>query len=171
MDSRKFLSDVERTGLEMFLVEQIETDTRNAVMLLTALHSGARATELLNLEWSDINIETGEIYIKTIKGGNPRPVVVPRLVRGGLSRLKLLSPSRPFDISYNRLGEIWRLYRPSKTKPFHCLRHTFAMHVYGRTKDIRFVQKSLGHRNIATTMVYADYSYSAQEFKKLMRVR
>jgi integrase/recombinase XerC len=170
MNSRKFLSDAEREHLETSLRERIETDTRNAVAILTALYSGTRASELLALDWSDINIETGEVMLKTLKRGRERAVVVPRFVRDGLKRLKALSPERPFDLSYNRLGEIWRLYRPC-AKPFHSLRHSFAMRVYDKTKDIRFTQRALGHRNIQNTMVYADYAYSAAEFKRIMRVR
>lgn len=170
MDSRKFLSQSEREHLETFLISRLDLDTRNATMLLTALHSGARATELLNLLWTDINIETGEIFLRTLKGGKPRPVVVPKVIRAALERLKALSPERPFAISYNRLSEIWGIYRPVK-KPFKALRHSFAMRAYDRTKDIRFVQRALGHKSINNTMVYLDYEYSTQEFKKLMRVR
>jgi integrase/recombinase XerC len=170
MNSKKFLSPDERSHLETTLRERMLIDTRNAVMILTALYSGARASELLALGWNDINISSGEIMLETLKHGRERAVVVPKFVRDGLKRLKDLSPERPFDLSYNRLGEIWRLYRPVN-KPFHSLRHSFAMRVYDKTKDIRFTQRALGHRNIQNTMVYADYAYSAAEFKRIMRVR
>lgn len=170
MDSRKFLSPEEREYLESFLLARAETDTRNVAIILTALHSGARSCELLNLSWADINTDSGEIFLNTLKGGRPRPVVVPRAVRELLKRLRTLSPDRPFDISYSRLVEIWNEYRTVR-KPFRCLRHSFAMRAYQRTQDIRFVQKALGHRSIANTMIYLEYEYSAQEFKKLMRVR
>ena len=170
MNSTKYLTDAERIGLETYLRERIETDTRNAAMLLVALHSGARASELLDLTWADLNLETGTTLISTLKGGLPREVVLPRFVVRALVQLKVQSPSKPFDLSYNRLGEIWREYRPAP-KPFHSLRHTFAMRAYDKTKDIRFVQRALGHKSITNTMVYADHAYSAKEFKKLMRVR
>lgn len=170
MDSRKFLSPEEREHLEAFLTARLDTDVRNATMLLTALHSGARPVELLSLEWSDINIQTGEIYLATLKGGKPRPVVVPRVAREALARLKTLSPARPFDISYARLVVIWHEYRPVE-KPLRCLRHTFGVRAYSRTKNIHFVQRALGHRSIANTMIYLEYDYSMSEFKKLMRVR
>lgn len=170
MDSRKFLSVDERAHLEEFLRERLDTDLRNATLILTALHSGARQNELLNLNWSQVNVQTGEVFIETLKGGMPRVVVVPRFVRDALARLKEQSPERPFDISSSRCRELWYEYRPV-AKPFHCLRHTFAMRAYGRTKDIRFTQRALGHRSITNTMVYADYCYTAAEFKKLMRVR
>jgi len=39
---------------------------------------------------------------------------------------------------------------------FHSLRHTFAMRVYARTKDLLLVKKLLGHRSINSTLVYAE---------------
>jgi integrase/recombinase XerD len=36
----------------------------------------------------------------------------------------------------------------------HLLRHTFASDLYAETKDIRLVQKALGHSDLSTTMIY-----------------
>ena len=72
-----------------------------------------------------------------------------------------------FPIGYHRLRQIWDWYRPVPKK-FHSLRHTFAIRLYRKTKDLRLVQVALGHRNITNTMVYADYVYSQQELKKLI---
>ncbi len=37
----------------------------------------------------------------------------------------------------------------------HGLRHAFAMGLYARTGDVLVVKEALGHRSIASTMVYA----------------
>ncbi len=39
---------------------------------------------------------------------------------------------------------------------FHALRHTFAMRLYAKTKDLLLVKRLLGHRSITSTQVYAD---------------
>jgi len=36
----------------------------------------------------------------------------------------------------------------------HMLRHTFATDLYRETKNIRLVQKALGHASLGTTMIY-----------------
>ena len=36
----------------------------------------------------------------------------------------------------------------------HTLRHTFATDLYQETKNIRLVQKALGHSDLFTTMIY-----------------
>jgi site-specific recombinase XerD len=36
----------------------------------------------------------------------------------------------------------------------HMLRHTFATDLYRKTKNIRLVQKALGHADLSTTMIY-----------------
>ena len=95
------------------------------------------------------------------------------LLRGQEARDQGKNSQRPdlqkhlFPISYPRLVQIWQHYRPVHKK-FHSLRHTFAIELYKKTKDIRLLQMALGHRNIANTMIYADYVYSQTELRRLL---
>jgi site-specific recombinase XerD len=41
-------------------------------------------------------------------------------------------------------------------KSVHALRHSYAVQLYRRQRDLRAVQKQLGHASIQTTQVYAD---------------
>ena len=56
-------------------------------------------------------------------------------------------------------------------KKFHCLRHTFAVRRYLQTRDIYQVAKELGHSDIKTTQIYANFNLMrlAQDFPDLAK--
>ncbi len=41
-------------------------------------------------------------------------------------------------------------------KSVHALRHSYALELYRQERDLRAVQKQLGHASVQTTQVYAD---------------
>jgi site-specific recombinase XerD len=43
-------------------------------------------------------------------------------------------------------------------RTFHCLRHTFAVRTYYKTRDIYYVKKLLGHSSVKTTEIYAEFN-------------
>ncbi|MCB0367152.1 MAG: site-specific integrase [Bdellovibrionaceae bacterium] len=171
LNKNKYLLDPEIQRLEYLLKSHLEKDKRNCLLLFIAIHTGARAQEILNLCRQDLNEYEQSLFIKGIKGSNDREIPLPGWLFDELqSLLKGLPPDREqklFPISYNRLRQIWELYRPTQKK-FHSLRHTFAIRLYKKTKDLRLVQVALGHRNITNTMIYADYLYSQQELRRLI---
>jgi site-specific recombinase XerD len=46
--------------------------------------------------------------------------------------------------------------RLPKYYSIHASRHSYGTYLYQKTKDLRLVQKQLGHSSITTTTVYAD---------------
>lgn len=168
LNKNKYLLDPEVERLESLLSESRADCLRDSLILELALRTGARAQELLAIRRSDLNAYDETVFIRGIKGSNDRELPLPtpffeRLLRFANEQ----GAERIFDIGYHRLRQIWTWYRPVPKK-FHCLRHTFAIRLYRKTKDLRLVQVALGHRNITNTMVYADYVYSQQELKKLI---
>ncbi len=168
LNKTKYLLEPEAQKLEELLGHYIHTDTRNCLLLMLALKTGGRAQEILNLVKNDINAVEETIFIRGIKGSRDREIPLPGpIFRKLQSYVGTVESERIFPITYNRLLQIWQFYRPTPKK-FHSLRHTFAIRLYKKTKDIRLVQLALGHRNIMNTMVYADYLYSQQELRKLI---
>ena len=166
LNKNKYLLDHEYERLMYILKSFIEKDRRNCVLFYLAIFTGARAQELLNLKADDLDTYDETIYIRGIKGSNDREIPLPSWL---FKQCLKLNAERGilFPITYNRLLQIWHLYRPVNKK-FHSLRHTFAIRLYKKTKDIRLLQVALGHRNITNTMIYADYIYTQQEMRKLI---
>lgn len=163
LNKTKYLLSSELTHL-VALLERSEG--RDAVLLLTLLKTGARAQELLNVAVTDLNKESQTIFIQGSKGSRDREIPLPPKL---FKKLLAIAPaSGPiFPISYKRLFQIWQEYKPVNKK-LHSLRHTFAIELYKKTKDLRLVQTALGHKSINNTMIYSDYLYSQEELRKIL---
>lgn len=168
LNKNKYLLPDELENLEKLLQEHLDFDTRNCLLLLLGLRTGGRAQEILNIKKSDLNTYEESILINGLKGSNDREIPLPPAL---FKKLNLYANTVKgdviFPITYNRFRQIWDLYRPVQKK-LHCLRHTFAIQLYKKRKDIRLVQVALGHRNVMNTMIYADYVYSQTELRKLI---
>jgi integrase len=168
LNKNKYLLEPEVERLEYILRSFANKDPRNCTLLWTCLHSGARAQEVLNLRVEDLNTYDETVFFRGLKGSNDRELPVQSwLFQRLVHEITNARDETLFPITYNRLRQIWELYRPVHKK-LHALRHTFAIRLYKKTKDLRLVQVALGHRNITNTMVYADYVYSQQELRKLI---
>ena len=168
LNKTKYLLDPEFQKLHELLNDFQNKEPRNCLLLQIALKTGARARELLNLKKDDINAYEQSLLIRGIKGSNDREIPLPEELFLRLVNFCTTTESAEiFPISYTRLWQIWEHYRPAHKK-FHCLRHTFAIQLFKKTKDIRLVQVALGHRNITNTMIYADYVYSQTELRRLI---
>lgn len=176
----KILSEDEALHLKRIVERNMKLGDRNALMIVIAKECGLRASEVLRLRIKDF-AHTGEtsLHISTLKGGNPRTLPIrPSLARylksfilekNNVDYIEQLDANKKiFEICYQRLNQVWDLYRPSPFKTFHSLRHTFAVELYMRTKDIKLVQLALGHRSINNTMVYVDFCYSQTELRRQM---
>lgn len=167
LNKTKFLTDPEYDSLQTTLERNRDSDARNVTLIWFLLNTGARAQEALSVSRGDLNPASNTVLIRGLKGSNDREIPLPLWLWHRVNRLEAGPDGRLFPISYWRLHQIWGLYRPVHKK-LHSTRHTFAMRLYEKTKDLRLVGAALGHRSIANTMVYADYQYTANEMRKLI---
>lgn len=168
LNKTKYLLEPEAERLEKILEASYEKDARNVLLLQLALKTGARAQEILNVRRQDLNAFDETVLIRGMKGSSDREIPLPRFLFEQILKLAThVEGEKLFDISYNRFRDIWTFYRPVPKK-LHALRHTFAIRLFKKTKDLRLVQLALGHRNITNTMIYADYVYSQNELRKLI---
>lgn len=169
INRQKYLLDNEQAHLAVILERSYGDDPRNVALIQFLLNTGARVTEALNVRVCDLYDEDQTVHIRGIKGSSDRELPLSPALFGALKRLVSDSTGNApvFDISYSRVRQIWDLYRPANKK-IHCLRHTFAINLYKKHRDLRLVQIALGHRNINNTIVYAEYVYKSGELKEKM---
>lgn len=167
----KFLSTGEALQLEAVLDRNLTSDRhrRDATMLYLCLVTGGRAREILNIKVADFCQDSCTVLIRGLKGSHCRELPIPKHIGAALKVLTngLFPTELIFKISYHRMRDIWVLYRPVEKK-LHSLRHTFAIRLYKRKKDVRLLQMALGHRSLMNTMVYVEYLYRVSELKKLI---
>ena len=144
------------------------SNQRDATLLWVLLHTGCRASEALNLRIQDFDPRGRTLFIQGLKGSNDREIPIPNWLAKLVAVQATVNSTHIFPISYQRLNQLWLHYRPAKKK-LHSLRHSFGIHLYRKTKDMKLVQLALGHKNITNTLVYVDFCYSQQEMRRLIR--
>jgi integrase len=117
------------------------------------------------LEWKDIDAESRTIRITPEKGSNPRISRISEKLLAMINASKKNNSSRVFG-SYTLNGFAASFYRQRKIMAlklqnprisqitFHTFRHWKATMEYHRTKDILYVMRLLGHKDIKNTLIY-----------------
>lgn len=152
---------------------------RDKMIVLLAVNTGLRVSELCDLKISDI--KNGKVKAECLirkeitKGRRERSLPLNKKARKAIKEIiasnvahhfkqdqesKLLISQKGQGMSRQQIQTMIKKAREKagldiKATP-HSLRHSFATRVYEQTKDIRVVQKLLGHRSITTTQIYAD---------------
>jgi len=165
------LNDEERKALLAAPDQSKPLGLRNYCMIKIFLNSGLRVSEALNLKVDDIDWETGRLFVRAGKGNRDRILF---LKEDDMELYRRWLKARPADSEYlfctlkgTRMGDrnvryfiknYARQVNIKKDVHPHALRHSFATDMLQNTKNIRLVQKALGHTSIATTMIYTHIS-------------
>lgn len=145
---------------------------RNRAMLELLYATGLRVSELVNLKFSNVNVD--ECFVKILgKGGKERLVPFGQKAQTYLKRyLRVRNDKKNSEFVFlTKLNkpisriEFWRQLKNISIKAGiikkitpHTLRHSFATHLLTGGADIRFVQEMLGHSSISTTQIYTHIS-------------
>jgi len=175
----QFLEESEVAKILDLPVENNFNNLRDKAILETLYSCGLRISELVNLNYNDIDffsemihvygkgskerlVPIGEKAIIAIKRYLPfREEVIKRRHKSGDTlalfvnkygeRLSTRYVRRIVD-KYIQLASIKKKISP------HVLRHTFATHMLNAGCDLRAIQEMLGHTSLATTQVYTHVS-------------
>jgi integrase len=148
-------------------------------VIVTAIHTGMRKSELLNLRWNDIDFLSGTIHVREAKSGEGRRLLMNASARAALltsherrrQRLRARVVNRSeadgpvFSAAHG--GFMFNLERDwyaalecagISNLHFHDLRHTFASRLVMAGVDLYRVQTLMGHKTQTMTLRYAHLS-------------
>ena len=136
-------------------------------IVITAVNTGFRKSELLSLTWEDIDFERRLVTVKAgyAKNGESRSVPMNDMLHTTLEEVKIASPEVVFP---SRNGTPYRSFRRTfdttirkaeiENFTFHALRHTFASRLVMSGVDLPTVKELMGHKDITMTLRYAHLS-------------
>jgi len=123
--------------------------------------TGCRLSEVLNLNYGDINFVTNLITIWINKGDKPRSIPMTRRVGCILDTRRTEGAIKPFAINRDQAENAWSwvremmLLEDDKEFVLHALRHTTATRLLDKGIDLYTVKEWLGHSTIQVTERYA----------------
>lgn len=174
MTKRKYLTQRE---VELILIQAQQTPqkqyaTRNYCLVYMGFVHGLRASELLGLRLSDIDLQGLTLYVRRLKNGfstsHPLLAQEVKIIRAWLAERKGFRNAQESDwLFLSRLGgpltrqQFYNIMRGLGEKTEisvcshpHMLRHACGYALADRGTDTRLIQDYLGHRNIRHTVRY-----------------
>jgi integrase len=162
----------EKTRLRYLSEEEAERlifncDKNLKPIVITALNTGMRKSEILKLTWDRVDLKNRLILLDKTKNGERREIPVNDTLYNALSGLT------------RHLKTDYVFYNPETLKPyydlkrsfgvalrkshildfrFHDLRHTFASRLVMKGIDLTTVKELLGHKDVKMTLRYAHLS-------------
>ncbi|MBI5847240.1 MAG: site-specific integrase [Nitrospirae bacterium] len=134
-------------------------------VVIVALNTGMRKSEILNLMWSQVDLKHGFILLDKTKNGERREIpinsVLLETLQGIVRRIDVpyvfCNPEtgRPFTKDWKKTFHTALKKAGIYDFKFHDLRHTFASQLVMAGVDLVTVKELLGHKDIKMTLRYA----------------
>lgn len=152
-------------------IESLISSTKNLnhrLIIQVGYSAGLRISEIINLQWLDIDFDRNLIHLKRAKGKKDRIVMLSVKVKENLMNL---TPNKKGYVFLTNRGSkytqraIQKIIENAAMKAGirksitpHTLRHSFATHLLENGTDIRYIRDLLGHSDISTTLIYTKVS-------------
>lgn len=137
-------------------------------VVMSAIHTGLRKSELLSLSWNNVNFDHRLVTVEAAyaKNSEARSVPMSSRLTETLLPIRMAAPNAP--VFLNSEGKPYRDISTAFNSAvkragiqdfkFHDLRHTFASRLVMRGVDLTTVKELMGHRHINMTLRYAHLS-------------
>lgn len=145
---------------------------KHKVILALLYSCGLRVSELLNLQWSNIDRSRMIINIIAGKGNKDRQVMLSEPLIPLLERYYHVYKTKKYILegqfaeqySSRSVGQVMKQLAEKagikKRVYTHLMRHNCFTHMVENGVDINLIQKLAGHNNVKTTMIYTHISDS-----------
>ena len=133
-------------------------------------YAGLRRSELLGLDWDDLDLSRRLLRVRKAKGGRQRtipihPALAPLIVDYYATRVPLTEQALFVGVQGKRLNDtqldqLFRHYVAAsgvgerKRVTPHTLRHVFASELLHAGANLRQIQELLGHKHLDSTQRY-----------------
>ena len=140
-------------------------------IVVAAINTGMRKSEILNLTWERVDLKHGFILLDHTKNGERREIPINGTLKDTLTELFHGTKDRPrrIDVPYvfydpatcKAYKDIKRSFHSACKRAkitnfhFHDTRHTFASHLVMVGVDLTTVKELLGHKHLTMTLRYA----------------
>lgn len=143
---------------------------RDRAILMVLLDTGIRKQEMTDLNYGDVNMANGEIYIRSGKGRKSRTVFLGnktrralaaylRLRRGLTVESPLWATEQDTRLTYHSLRQVVRRRADEagiKEPGMHEFRRAFAINYLRNGGDVATLQRMMGHSNLNVILRYLD---------------
>lgn len=141
---------------------------RTSTFLQLLKETAMRAGEAHSLKWTDIDFGRGVVRVTPEKGSDPRIFRLSAKLLNMLSAVRATSrvadPERVFAKDLRTIRRVFEKQRKNIARKlqsqdlmrihFHTFRYWKGTMLYHKTKDILYVMRFLGHKNIKNTLLY-----------------
>ena len=190
METIKYFTSKELQNLfKACISDSSKHSLRNLCLLKVAFYCGLRASELGLINVDDYNSSNRSIYCRRLKGSNNNTIRLDvdtsRLLNKYIKEYKLTSGDLIFasqhkkPISRQSLDVMIKKYcvkakiKDTTKHHFHTLKHSRAVSMLEAGFSLEDIQYVLGHKNIANTSIYAQFSsnYKRDLFDKMDKIK
>lgn len=133
-------------------------------IVIAALNTGMRKSEILGLRWDQVDLKHGFILLEITKNGDRREIPINNTLKEtfkGITR-RLDVPHVFYDPKTGKAYQdvkksFGSACRKAKIRDFHFhdMRHTFASHMVMAGVDLTTIKELLGHKTLTMTLRYA----------------